>query len=75
MQRTKRLVTFKNNLIELVKNTKLQKIRNQFQKRIQPDSKTIKTPNQTVIFADKTNSKYKFTREQYDKLLQCSNND
>ena len=69
LRKTTELVTFENDLIEPVKNTKLRKIRNQFQKRLQQDNKTLKTSNKTVTFADKTNNIYEFTKEQYDKLL------
>ena len=69
LRKTTELVTFENDLIELVKNAKLRKIRNQFQKRLQQDNKTLKTSNKTVTFADKTNNIYEFTKEQYDKLL------
>ena len=54
----KELMTFENELIQLVKEIKFRKIKNDFQKRLSDDIKMISSTEKTVTPADKTSNMY-----------------
>ena len=65
----KELVPFENDLIQLVKNIKFRKIKNDFQKKLSKDIRDFKSSNKTLTPADKTLNMYKLEKAQYDGLL------
>ena len=68
------LVPFEKDLIFLVRNVKFWKVKNQFQKKIQKDIKTISSSDKTMTFADKTNNMSRLSKDQYNTLLNNSTN-
>ena len=68
----KELTPFENKLILLVKNIKFRKVRNHFQDQLQQDLKRMKASNKTMTFADNTTNIYRFTRKEYEKILNDS---
>ena len=68
----KELVPFENDLIQLVKNIKFRKIKNDFQKKLSKDIRDFKSSNKTLTPADKTSNMYKLEKAQYDGLLRCA---
>ena len=67
-----KLVPFEKDLIALVKNVKVRKVKNNFQKKLQQDKKMIRTSEKTMTFADKTKNMYRLSKDQYNILLNNS---
>ena len=63
-------LTFKNDLIALLKNIKFRKNNNLFQTKLNKYIKSVRNSNETVTFADKTANLYRLTKEEHDKPLQ-----
>ena len=55
--------------MELIRNIKLKKIRNTFQKKLKKDIKLIKESNKIMVFVDKISNMYRLAKEQYDQLI------
>ena len=66
------LIPFEKDLIALVKVIKFRKVKNQFLKKFQQDIKRIRTSDKTMTIADKTNSIYRLSKDQYNTLLNNS---
>ena len=67
----KELIPFEDDLVDLVKNIKFRKIRNNFQMKLHEDLKKARsTKKKTLTFADKTSNRYRLEREEYRRLLQ-----
>ena len=65
-RQVKELIPFENDLVELIRNIKFRKIRNNFQEKLKQDIKLIKKSNKTMTFVDKTSNMYRLTKEEYD---------
>ena len=65
-RQVKELIPFENDLVELIRNIKFRKIRNNFQEKLKEDIKLIKKSNKTMTFVDKTSNMYRLTKEEYD---------
>ena len=65
----KDLIPFENDMFKIVKSLKFRNTRNQFQRQLRRDIKTINNLNTTLTFADKTANMYKLSNEEYNKLL------
>ena len=63
-------VKSRNDLIDLVKNIKFRKVRNDFQKQLHEDLKKVRSSKKTLTFADKTSNMYRLDKEEYRHLLQ-----
>ena len=63
------LKPFESDLIQLVKEIKFRRVRNDFQKKLSQDLKTIATSQKTVTQADKTTNMYRLEKDEYQKLL------
>ena len=50
----KELIPFENDLIDLVKNIKFRKVRNDFQMKLHEDLRKVRSSKKTLTFADKT---------------------
>ena len=62
----KELIPFEDDLVDLVKNIKFRKIRNNFQMKLHEDLKKARsTKKKTLTFADKTSNRYRLEREEY----------
>ena len=59
---------FGSELIELVKNIKFRKVKNQLQNQLKEDIKKINQSDKTLTFADKSSNMYRLTREEYVKM-------
>ena len=68
----KGLISFENDLVESIRNTKFKKIRNNFQEKLKDNIKSIKKSNKTMKSADKTSNMYRLTIEQYEQLIMNS---
>ena len=64
----KELAAFESELIELVKNIKFQKVKNQLQNQLKEDIKKINQSDKTLTFADKSSNMYRLTKEEYVKM-------
>ena len=60
----KELAAFESELIELVKNIKFRKAKNQLQNKLKEDIKKINQSNKTLTFADKSSNMYRLTKEE-----------
>ena len=63
------MVDFENELLEVVKNIKFQKVRITFQQNIQRDIKNIRNSTLTMTLADKLSNMYRLKKEEYKKLI------
>ena len=63
------LNTFENNLYDRVQNIEFKKVKSSFQDQFQNDAKKIKQDPKLLIPADKTNTLYRLTTDEYNKLL------
>ena len=66
----KELISFEDNLVDLVKNIKLRKVRNDFQMKLREDLRKVRSAKKTLTFADKTSDMYRLEKEEYHRLLQ-----
>ena len=64
----KELAAFESELIELVKNIKFRKVKNQLQNQLKEDIKKINQSDKTLTFADKSSNMYRLTKEEYVKM-------
>ena len=71
-RQVKGLISFENDLVESIRNTKFKKIRNNFQEKLKDNIKSIKKSNKTMTSADKTSNMYRLTIEQYEQLIMNS---
>ena len=60
----KELAAFESELIELVKNIKFQKVKNQLQNELKEDIKKINQSDNTSTFADKSSNSNRLTKEE-----------
>ena len=65
----KELVPFEEDLIKLVKNLRLRKVDNKFQRTLAKDLKGIRSSNKTLTAVDKTSNMYRLSKEEYSNLL------
>ena len=66
------LELFEKNLFKIVENIKFRKINCEFQDKINPDIKNIKSSKKMLTPADKTSNFYKLTKVKYEQLLHNS---
>ena len=64
----KELAAFECELIELVKNIKFRKVKNQLQNQLKEDIKKINQSDKTLTFTDKLSNMYRLTKEEYVKM-------
>ena len=64
----KELAAFESELVELVKNMKFRKVKNQLQNQLKEDIKKINQSDKTLTFADKSSNMYRLTKEEYVKM-------
>ena len=63
------LNTFENNLYDMVQNIEFKNLKSSFQDQLQNNAKRIKQDPKLLIPADKTNTLYRLTTDEYNKLL------
>ena len=63
------LNTFENNLYDMVQNIEFKNLKSSFQDQLQNDAKRIKQDPKLLIPPDKTNTLYRLTNKEYNKLL------
>ena len=66
----KELIPFEDDLVDLVKNIKFRKVRNDFQMKLREDLTKVRSSKKTMTFADKTSNMYQLEKEEYHRLLQ-----
>ena len=66
----KELIPLEDDLVDLVKNIKFPKVRNNFQMKLHEDIKKVRSSKKTLTFANKTSSMYRLKKEAYRRLLQ-----
>ena len=66
----KELIPFEDDLVDLVKNIKFRKVRNDFQMKLHEDLRKVRSSKKTLTFADKTSNMYRLEKEEYRRLLQ-----
>ena len=66
----KELIPFEDDLVDLVKNIKFRKVRNDFQMKLHEDLREVRSSKKTMTFADKTSNMYRLEKEEYHRLLQ-----
>ena len=64
------LIPFEDDLVNLVKNIKFRKVRNDFQIKLREDLREVRSSKKTMTFADKTSNMYQLEKEEYHCLLQ-----
>ena len=70
LPQVKELIPFEDDLIDLVKNIKFRKVRNDFQMKLHEDLRKVRSSKKTLTFADKTSNMYRLEKEEYRRLLQ-----
>ena len=65
----KNLMQFENNLLELIKNVKLKKIKNKFLDQLYKNVSYINKSENVFIFVDKTCNIHEIDTNTYSKLL------
>ena len=70
LPQVKELIPFEDDLIDLVKNIKFRKVRNDFQMKLHEDLRKVRSSKKTLTFADKTSNMYQLEKEEYRHLLQ-----
>ena len=68
LPQVKELIPFEDDLIDLVKNIKFRKVRNDFQMKLHEDLRKVRSLKKT--FADKTSNMYRYEKKEYRHLLQ-----
>lgn len=68
-KQVKEITAFEKDLYDVVKNLKFRKTKNNFQRTLNEDIKSIYSSNKTMTFADKTTNMYRLTKEEHEKLL------
>ena len=63
------LEKFEEDLLNLSKNIKFKNTKSNFQKKLHKDVSEIKTNNNVLVFADKTNNIYELSKSDHEKLL------
>ena len=71
-KQVKELIPFENDLIEILRNIKFRRVRNNFQKKLKDDINQVRASNKTMTFADKTSNMYRLNKDEYDKLINNS---
>ena len=66
----KELIPFEDDLVDLVKNIKFRKVRNDFQMKLREDLRKVQSLKKTLTFADETSNMYWLEKEEYHRLLQ-----
>ena len=66
----KELIPFEDGLVDLVKNIKFRKVRNDFQMKLREDLMKVRSSRKTLTFADKTSNMYCLEKDKYHRLLQ-----
>ena len=66
----KELIPFEDDLVDLVKNIKFRKVRNDFQMKLLEDLRKVHSSKKTLTFADETSNMYWLEKEEYHRLLQ-----
>ena len=61
---------FEEDLIKLVKNLRLRKVDNKFQRALAKDLKGIRSSNKTLTAVDKKSNIYRLSKEEYSSFLQ-----
>ena len=65
----KELVPFEQDLMQLIKEVKFRRVKNEFQKKLSNDIKMTNASSKTLTPADKTSNMYRLEKCEYDKLL------
>ena len=68
--RSPHLVPFEDDMYEIIQKIEFRKVRNEFQKKLAKDVKSIKENKNLLVSADKTTNLYEMEKEAYSKLLQ-----
>ena len=68
-KQVKDLVPFKNDLIDMLKVIKFQKIKNQSLTKLKNNIKTVNESKKTLTFANKTSNMYQLNNEEHEELL------
>ena len=65
----KELVSFKNDMMEMIKNLEFTQVHNEFQSILNNDIREIHRSNKLFIFADKSRNIYKINKTRYEQLM------
>ena len=60
---------FDDELLDMVRNIKFRRVRDDFQDKLNDDIKQINYSSKALTFADKTTNPYELNKTQYDKVL------
>ena len=63
------LYNFENDLYEMIRRTEFQPVRNEFQRKLSEDLRSIKRSNKIFVSVEKTRNMYGLDPKEYDKLL------
>ena len=63
------MISFENDLFDMIKNVKFKLVRNTFQSQLNQDLNKIRQSKNIFVFADKTRNIYELSKEAYNKLL------
>ena len=61
------LISFENNLLDMIKNASFKTVHNNFQDKLRNEMSSIKSSDKSFIFADKTRNLYRLDKNIYDK--------
>ena len=71
-RQVKELIPFENDLMQLAKDIKFRRTKNNFQVRLKEDIRNITNSDKTLTAADKTSNMYKLSKDQYNHLKQIA---
>ena len=60
---------FEDDLLNLARNLQFKNTSSQFQNELKSDVTRIKNDSNVLVFADKTNNMYQFSKQDHEKLL------
>ena len=64
VRQLKELIPFEDDLVDLVKNIKFRKVRNDFQMKLCEDLGKVRSSKKTMTFADRTSNMYRLEKEE-----------
>ena len=64
VRQLKELIPFEDDLVDLVKNIKFRKVRNDFQMKLREDLRKVRSSKKTMTFADRTSNMYRLEKEE-----------
>ena len=65
----KELVSFENDMMDMIKNLEFKRVNNEFQSNLRNDIRQIRRSNNLFISADKSRNIYKVSKASYERMM------